>query len=48
MIDCYNNTNAIGVYLVNVIECDIIFVDLSYERMNIALDERSQRFYGVL
>ena len=48
MIDYNNNTSDIGVDLVKVIECDIFFVDLSYKRMNIALDEIPKRFDGVL
>ena len=48
MIDYYNNTNAIGAYLVKVIDCVTFVVNLRYERMNIAFDERPKRFGGVL
>ena len=48
MINYYNNTNAISAYTVKVIACVTFVVNLRYERMNIAFDERSKRFGGVL
>ena len=48
MIDYYNNTNAISAYLVKVIDCVTFVVNLSYERMNIAIEERPKRFGSVL
>ena len=47
MIDYNNNTNAIGVYLVKVIDCVTFVVNLRYKRMNIAFDERPKRFGGI-
>ena len=47
MIDYYNNTNAISAYTVKVIACVTFVVNLRYERMNIAFDERPKRFGGI-